>query len=113
MTELIIVILFIIGAFFVWYKSLPDDDPTLTREGRKERDLRELWGELNTTLICPHCQFKGKVRTRHVNRKKGISGAKATGAILTGGISVLATGLSRKEGFTQAHCENCNSTWDF
>ena len=49
------------------------------------------------------------VLTKHVEIKKGISGAKATGAILTAGVSLLATGLSRKEGQTQAHCENCNS----
>jgi len=48
-----------------------------------------------------------------VKRKKGVSGAKATGAILTLGWSLLATGLSRKEEITQAHCENCQATWDF
>lgn len=48
-----------------------------------------------------------------VTRKKGVSGAKATGALMTGGVSLLATGLSRKEGLTQAHCEKCGSTWDF
>jgi hypothetical protein len=71
------------------------------------------WGEINAMLICPHCQNKGKVRTKKVNRKKGISGGKTTGAILTGGLSILATGLSRKEAATQAHCGNCNSTWEF
>ena len=46
-------------------------------------------------------------------RKMGISGAKATGALLTGGLSLLFTGLSREEEFTQAHCLTCNSTWHF
>ena len=69
------------------------------------------WGAVSPAYICPHCQTKGFVRTMPVKRKKGISGAKATGAILTLGVSMLATGLSRKEGLTQAHCGNCNSTW--
>ena len=34
-------------------------------------------------------------------------------AISTGGISMLATGLSRKEAATEAHCRNCQSTWQF
>jgi len=71
------------------------------------------WGEVNPALVCPHCQTKGKVRALLTKRKKGISGAKATGAVLTLGWSILATGLSRKEYATQAHCDSCNSTWDF
>lgn len=70
-------------------------------------------GPINPELICPHCQIKGKVHTIPVKRKRGISGRKAVGAILTGGLSLLATGLSRKERTTQAHCDNCGSTWDF
>ena len=71
------------------------------------------WGAGNPALVCPHCQTEGQVRTKHVERKAGISGAKATGALLTSGLSLLATGLSRKQGCTQAHCDNCGSTWDF
>ncbi len=72
-----------------------------------------LWGAINPPMICPHCQKKGCIRTMPVRRKKGISGAKATGAILTGGLSLLATGLSREEDLTQAHCMVCNCTWEF
>jgi hypothetical protein len=64
-------------------------------------------------LVVDDCHAKGTVRTQQVSRKAGISGGKATGALLTGGISLLATGLSRKEQKTQAHCSACNSTWDF
>lgn len=71
------------------------------------------FGSLNTKLVCPHCQSKNCVRTKSVDRKKGISGGKAVGAVLTLGWSILAVGLSRKEHLTQAHCDNCNSTWDF
>lgn len=72
-----------------------------------------LWGSVNPALICPHCQTKGRVRTKAVKRKRGISGGKVMGGLLTAGISLLGTGLSRKAQATQAHCDNCNSTWDF
>jgi hypothetical protein len=65
----------------------------------------------NPELICPHCNVKGKIETQSVRQKKGISGAKATGAIFTCGLSMLATGLSRKEDMTKAHCNNCDSVW--
>jgi hypothetical protein len=70
-------------------------------------------GPISPQYICPHCQTKGSVHTIPVKRKKGVSGAKVTAGLITLGASVLVTGLSRKEGLTQAHCENCNSTWDF
>jgi hypothetical protein len=71
------------------------------------------YGELNSQMVCPHCQTKGMIRIKSVSNKKGISGGKATAALLTGGLSILGTGLSRKEKGTQAHCENCNNTWAF
>lgn len=64
-------------------------------------------------LICPHCQTKGTVTTKPTVRKVGISGGKAVGAIMTLGWSMLATGLSRKEHLTEAHCSNCGSVWHF
>ena len=71
------------------------------------------FGHINPALHCPHCQTQGLVRAKSITRKAGVSGAKATGALLTGGVSLLATGLSRKESVTQAHCDNCGSTWTF
>ena len=62
-------------------------------------------------MVCPHCQVRGQVHTKRVKVKRGISGGKATGAVLTAGFSILATGLSRKEAATQATCNNCRVTW--
>lgn len=62
-------------------------------------------------LVCPHCGTRGLVRSQSVKRKRGISGGKATGAVLTGGVSVLATGLSRKERATRMDCGRCGTTW--
>jgi hypothetical protein len=71
------------------------------------------YGPINPAMVCPHCQTKGQIRTKYTKQKKGISGSKATAALLTGGLSILAVGLSRKEGATQAHCGKCNNTWLF
>lgn len=62
-------------------------------------------------MICPHCNRKGTVSTKRKMAKQGISGGKATGAVLTGGLSLFATGLSRKVPVTEAHCSGCGVTW--
>lgn len=82
-------------------------------ETLKESQRAMQLGPKNSAMICPHCQTKGTVRTKQVDRKKGVSGGKATAALLTGGVSMLATGLSRKETWTHAKCEQCGSEWDF
>lgn len=64
-------------------------------------------------LVCPHCQEHGFVIIRKTDKKKGISTAKASAAVVTLGFSVLATGLARKEKVTEAICKNCNSEWEF
>jgi hypothetical protein len=71
------------------------------------------YGPRNVNMVCPHCQTQRSIRTKPVQMKKGVSGGKATAALLTGGVSLLATGLSRKENLTQAHCKNCSNTWVF
>lgn len=70
------------------------------------------FGPINSALTCRHCQTKGAVRSKQVDRKKGVSGGKATAAVLTGGVSMLATGLSNKGRWTHALCEKCSSEWD-
>jgi hypothetical protein len=65
----------------------------------------------SAAIICPHCQLRGHVSTTAVKVKRGISGGKATGAVLTAGVSLLATGLSRKERATQFKCGNCHVSW--
>lgn len=54
----------------------------------------------SAAIVCPHCQVQGRVTSRKVRQQKGVSGAKATGAVLTAGISI-GTGLSRKETVTR------------
>jgi len=69
--------------------------------------------EGSTQIVCPHCQVRGRVSTKQIKAKRGISGAKATGAVFTAGLSMFATGLSRKETLTEARCSNCSMSWTF
>jgi len=96
----------------------PDERNKYLREKQSRQREQEIqttnqYGPINPAMMCPHCQTKGQIRTKHTKQKKGISGSKATAALLTGGLSILAVGLSRKEGATQAHCGKCNNTWLF
>jgi hypothetical protein len=68
-------------------------------------------GSGDSQLVCPHCGVKGRVRSKAVKVKRGISGGKATGAVLTAGFSLLATGLSRKQRAVERVCSNCQSVW--
>jgi hypothetical protein len=72
-----------------------------------------LFYTINPNMVCPHCQTKGFVKTMRDEIKSGISGGKATGAFLTGGLSLLATGLSRKQKVTKCKCTKCGSEWLF
>jgi predicted RNA-binding Zn-ribbon protein involved in translation (DUF1610 family) len=71
------------------------------------------FGTRKPQFVCPHCGTQDCVYSRRVKVKSGISGGKATGALLTGGLSLLATGLSRKEQKTEAYCDNCKTQWKF
>lgn len=124
----------IISAFFVvalfWYAihdtKLNNSVKTKTASGQKltpqeERRREKLAAEKakadkiaaqQAAIVCPHCQQAGGVTRRAATRKKGISGGKATGALMTGGASMLATGLSRKEGAQECRCSNCGMKWD-
>ena len=62
-------------------------------------------------MVCPHCNTKGTVQTYQAQQKQGISGGKATAAVMTAGVSMLGTGLSRKQSVTQANCTKCGTRW--
>lgn len=98
-------VLFLLVMFIVMVVAISKQTP--------EQQAQILHGNLNPAMVCPHCHVQGKIRTKSITQKKGVSGGKATAAVLTGGVSLLATGLSRKENATEAHCSNCNNTWVF
>jgi hypothetical protein len=75
--------------------------------------VREEMKVVNPEIICPHCHVKGQVNTRTVKKNDGVSGGKVVGGLLTGGVSLLGTGLSQKKHVTRAYCHNCKQSWDF
>ena len=75
-----------------------------------ERLARER--EAQARIRCPHCGEVGHVTKTLVQRKQGVSGGKATGALLTGGVSMVFTGLSRKQQMSHLRCGNCLMEWD-
>lgn len=77
------------------------------------RNRDETLGAINPVMICPHCQTKGKVRAKTVLKKAGVSGSKASAAVLTGGASILVAGLSQEDECTAASCDECGSHWTF
>lgn len=78
---------------------------------KQEYTLRQ--GSLNPNMICPHCGLVNSVRTKRVEKKSGISGGKAAVGMMTGGVSLLATGISGKEKKTRAYCSSCKNSWEF
>ncbi len=72
-----------------------------------------LHGVPRPKIICPHCGEPGSVHCQTIKQKAGISGGKAMAGLMTGGLSLLATGLSRKQAMTEAWCGNCKSVWHF
>jgi hypothetical protein len=102
------------GTYFVyWRATTPETRRAVALEAREAKRLeRARIAAQPGQIICPHCQTRGQVERRLVRRKKGLSGGKTTGAVLTGGTSLLLTGLSRKETATEMHCRNCGTTWN-
>jgi hypothetical protein len=66
---------------------------------------------LSPHVMCPHCQTKGQMLLERAAVKQGISGAKMTGALLTGGASILATALYGTQWVQKATCLNCQTAW--
>jgi transcription elongation factor Elf1 len=80
---------------------------------RLEKYAAITMGELRPQIVCQLCGERGQVRTKQVKRKTGVHGGKATAALLTGGLSMLATGLSGKQMVTEATCGSCESKYQF
>jgi len=98
--------LLIVGAGFLVFILIKANQTPTERED-------DLHGPLNPLLVCPHCQTAGQVRLKPSPQKHGVSGSKATAALLTGGASLLAVGLSKTGTATQARCGKCQSGWTF
>lgn len=89
-----------------------DREPRSPVSVRMTQHLAQNGMGFNPSVKCPHCDTVGTCTTKRTQRKKGVSGGKATAAVFTGGVSMVATGLSRKESVTVIHCRNCNVKWE-
>jgi DNA-directed RNA polymerase subunit RPC12/RpoP len=99
----------VIGVLFVAflvYLAVKSGNSPAAAAARDEKAAQQ------RSIVCQHCQTRGYVTSRRVVRKRGISGGKATGALFTGGASMLATGLSRKQWVTHMRCASCGTEWD-
>lgn len=83
-------------------KATEEKERQKQKQEERERQLK---------IVCPHCHESGFVTAERVKLKKGISGGKATGALITAGWSVLFTGLSREEDARKLTCSNCGTEW--
>lgn len=92
-------------AGLIWF-NLKMHDP---QAGARKRQARL---DAQAQILCKFCHARGSVTVQAVSRKKGISGGRATGALLTGGASMLLTGLSRREAARSLSCSNCGMRWD-
>lgn len=63
------------------------------------------FGALNEHLVCPHCQTKGLVRAKQVQRT-------ATSVGTVGGIMKAKTSSQTTAVVAQHHCDQCSTTWD-
>jgi hypothetical protein len=68
-------------------------------------------GTIKPHIVCPWCRRAGKVATHRVHAKVGYSAAKGVAAIMTQGVSLLFTGISKKKWVTMAKCFGCETEW--
>jgi DNA-directed RNA polymerase subunit M/transcription elongation factor TFIIS len=104
--------LFVAAPFFI-LSGIAFITCVITNDTREFEAAQQRIRDQQAQIVCPHCQTRGQVTAYQVKLKKGISGGKATAALLTGGLTMLGTGLSRKEIATEARCSNCGSVWHY
>lgn len=68
---------------------------------RENSMAMERYGAINANLICPHCQTKGKVRSKSVEE---ITKTKV--------VPVIGNNIKSRRRVTQIHCDNCDITWN-
>lgn len=98
-----------------WWSGLaetaPQKNPTWAEAERAKTANVASRPTGDAALVCPHCHSRGTVKTSKKSTKDGLSGAKATAGVITGGKSVALTGLSKKRKVRQARCGRCKMSW--
>lgn len=62
-------------------------------------------------MTCQHCRTSGSISAKPVTVKDGISGGRAAAGVVTGGASVLVTGLSQRKNQLRYVCGTCGGSW--
>jgi len=83
-----------------YYKKIEEDR---IKEGKT--NFLMVYGNLNQELICPHCQTRGVVHTKHCAQD-----IVTTGKI--GGILKTNIKTTTKNWVNQRHCTQCKTTWN-
>ncbi len=72
----------------------------------------DMYGQINSLMICPHCLAKGTVRTKAIAQTDELNAREAIIAVASDGLSLFLP-KSQEEKTTQAHCDKCGNTWTF
>lgn len=59
------------------------------------------FGASNSNLVCPHCQTKGRTRSKAAEE---ITSTKV--------VPVIGNTIKARKNVTQMHCDNCGTTWN-
>lgn len=116
MWTVITVVALVVAALAWWGSMALDPRRKMTSQQaavytQAQRDSKKREAERQRAqIVCPRCQVAGHVTVSATSKKRGVSGGKATGALLTGGASLLLVGLSRKEYVQLLTCSNCGMT---
>jgi len=102
-----------------WFLKQAFPEHFRTEEEREQAKIeiekiqyRARYGIVNSKLKCKYCEEVGSVHYRRVYKKTGFSTGKAVAGLITGGTSILATGLAKKEGVAKFYCGNCEMSWE-
>ena len=114
----IIVIATIVVVTFAMLKEIRNPHKVADRARKRARQAAKqveankesyrLEKERFARLHCRHCNTSGYCTVDTTRVKQGISGGKATAAILTGGFSLLLTGLAKKNEVQIVSCSHCH-----
>lgn len=92
--------------------AAPKRPGAIARWAAAEEEKARAQREAQARIVCQFCHEAGHVTATLKQKKHGVSGGKATAALLTGGVSLVAVGLSRKGMVTRLTCGNCSMSWD-
>ncbi len=102
---LVIVVFVIVAAAIKVY--------TMTPGQMNEYLNNDMYGQINSQMVCPHCQTIGTVRTKAIAQNDELNAREAIIAVASEGLSLFLPKSPQQEKTTQSHCDKCGNTWTF